>query len=272
MKCQPLSIKRQFTTMPSDGPEGQLAIRRGEVDPPHQHPQGQLLFAIKGVMLVETGNKRWVIPPQRALWIPPFQEHTYSVLSTTELRAVWFSPALISQCEPFKRKEEVHVITATALFKELIAGLFSAQYRPASQRSMAVLLLEILSEAQQISAELPMPVDERLHRVACDIIASNLWTFRWKGWRNRSRCLNAHSHARLSKIPALASGLATAEQGFVPRWTCSQTDTRLSRWLGCWGFLARRHLRRRFAPLSGQRQLTFSLNRSASQRYRERLL
>jgi hypothetical protein len=31
-------------------------------------------------------------------------------------------------------------------------------------------------------------------------------------------------------------------------------------------------LRRRFAPLWGQRRLTFSLNRSASQRYRERLL
>ena len=136
---------------------------------------GATLFAIKGVMLVETGSKRWVIPPQRALWIPPFQEHTYSVLSTTELRAVWFSPELISQCEPFKRKEEVHVIMATALFKELIAGLFSAEYRPTSQRSVAVLLLDILSETQQISAELPMPVDERLHRVACDIIANNLW-------------------------------------------------------------------------------------------------
>lgn len=134
---------------------GAIRYTRGEIDPPHQHSQGQLLFAIKGVMLVETGSKRWVIPPQRALWIPPFQEHTYSVLSATELRAVWFSPALISQCEPFKRKDEVHVIMATALFKELIAGLFSAEYRPASQRGMAVLLLDILSETQQISAELP---------------------------------------------------------------------------------------------------------------------
>ena len=53
-----------------------IRYTRGEIDPPHQHSQGQLLFAIKGVMLVETGSKRWVIPPQRALWIPSFQEHT----------------------------------------------------------------------------------------------------------------------------------------------------------------------------------------------------
>ncbi len=62
---------------------GAISYTRGEVDPPHQHPQGQLLFAIKGVMrCVETGNKRWVIPPQRArTGSLPFQEHTYSVLS-----------------------------------------------------------------------------------------------------------------------------------------------------------------------------------------------
>lgn len=41
---------------------GAIRYARGEVDPPHHHPQGQLLFATKGVMLVETGSQRWVIP------------------------------------------------------------------------------------------------------------------------------------------------------------------------------------------------------------------
>jgi hypothetical protein len=72
---------------------------------------------------------------------PPFQEHTYSVLSATELRAVWFSPRLSIAASRLHR-DEVHVIMATPLFKELIAGLFSAEYRPTSQRSMAVLLLD----------------------------------------------------------------------------------------------------------------------------------
>jgi transcriptional regulator GlxA family with amidase domain len=63
---------------------------------------------------------------------------------------------------------------ATPLFKELIAGLFSAEYRPASQRSMAVLLLEILSETQQFRPNCRCR-SMSLHRVARDIIASNLW-------------------------------------------------------------------------------------------------
>lgn len=250
---------------------GAISYTRGEVDPPHQHPQGQLLFAIKGVMLVETGNKRWVIPQQRALWIPPFQEHTYSVLSATELRAVWFSPTLISQCGSFKRKEEVHVIMATALFKELIAGLFSAQYRPASA-AWPFCCSKSSARRSRFRPNYRCPWMSGYIALPVTSLPAISGMFRWKGWRNRPRCLNAHSHAPLSKIPALASGPGDSAQGFVPRWICSPTDTRLSRWPGCWGFLARRHLRRRFAPLWGQRRLTFSLNRSASQRYRERLL
>jgi len=53
--------------------------QRGEIDPPHYHLEGQLLFATRGVLLVETGERRWVIPPQRALWLPPLQEHSYTV-------------------------------------------------------------------------------------------------------------------------------------------------------------------------------------------------
>lgn len=39
-----------------------ISYQRGEVDPPHHHIEGQLLFATTGVMLVETEGQRWVIP------------------------------------------------------------------------------------------------------------------------------------------------------------------------------------------------------------------
>ena len=48
-----------------------ISYQRGEEDPPHHHVEGQLLFASRGVMLVETESNRWVIPPQRALWLQP---------------------------------------------------------------------------------------------------------------------------------------------------------------------------------------------------------
>lgn len=152
-----------------------IGYQRGEVDPPHYHIEGQLLFAIRGVMLVETEENRWVIPPQRALWLPPLQVHSYSLLSRTELRAIYVSSSLIAECTNFSKSNQVHVITATALVKELIAGLFSADYHPPSQRKMALLLLEILSEAPPLAAELPMPRDERLFRAAREMMVSHCW-------------------------------------------------------------------------------------------------
>ena len=149
--------------------------RRGEEDPPHYHVEGQLLFAIKGVMLVETEGNRWVIPPQRALWIPPRQVHSYTLLSQTELRTVYFSSSLIAECTNFTRRDDVHVIMATALVKELIAGLFSSEYKSPSQRKMALLLLEILSETAPLVAELPVPQDERLARAARLLLVSQRW-------------------------------------------------------------------------------------------------
>lgn len=152
-----------------------ISYRRGETDPPHHHIEGQLLFATRGVMLVETEGNRWVIPPQRALWLPPLQIHSYNLLSHTDLRAIYFSSSLIAKCANFTKSDQVHVITATALVKELIAGLFSEDYSRPIQREMALLLLEILSEAPLIAAELPMPHDGRLSRAVRELLVRHRW-------------------------------------------------------------------------------------------------
>jgi AraC-like DNA-binding protein len=152
-----------------------LRYQRGDTDPEHHHIEGQLLFATRGVMLVETEGHRWVIPPQRALWLPPLHIHSYTLLSQTDLRAVYFSTSLMAECTNFTKSDQVHVIHATALVKELIAGLFSVEYSGANQRKMALLLLEILSEASPLAAELPMPKDERLFCAARELLVGHRW-------------------------------------------------------------------------------------------------
>ncbi|KGD71213.1 AraC family transcriptional regulator [Pantoea vagans] len=152
-----------------------ISYERGETDPPHHHLEGQLLYATRGVMLVETENNRWVIPPQRALWLPPLQIHSYNLLSHTNLRAVYFSNSLIAECTNFTKSDQVHVITATPLVKELITGLFSENYNRPSQRKMALLLLEILSETQPLTTALPMPNDERLFSAVMELLANQRW-------------------------------------------------------------------------------------------------
>lgn len=160
---------------------------RGDIRLPHSHPQGQLLFAITGVMLVESANKRWVIPPQRALWLPSNVEHTFNVFSRTELRTVYFEPPFIALCQDFKARDEVHVIAVTDLFRQLIAGMFDQNYNAESHRLMASLLLQVLSETEILPAALPMPLDSRLHRAALEMMMHNNW------------------HASLSQLAELAT-------------------------------------------------------------------
>lgn len=152
-----------------------ITYQRGEIDPPHHHIEGQLLFATRGVMLVETENNRWVIPPQRALWLPPEHVHSYRLLSETDLRAIYFSRSLIAECPGFIHSGRVHTIAARPLVKELIAALFDADYAGPGKRKMALLLLEILSETDPLTAELPMPQDERLYRAVREMLINDRW-------------------------------------------------------------------------------------------------
>ncbi|MEI3354095.1 MAG: hypothetical protein V8R49_03735 [Duodenibacillus massiliensis] len=42
----------------------------GQERPEHRHADAQLLYAMRGVMLVKSGTVRRIITPNQALWIP----------------------------------------------------------------------------------------------------------------------------------------------------------------------------------------------------------
>lgn len=130
--------------------------------PPHQHADAQLVFALQGVMQVHTGDAQWTIPPQRALWMPAARRHSIQLLSRTEMRSVYFSRALLDAVAGMPRQAEVHVITASPLIRELVAGLFVRQRAPAMRAQMAVLLLQALAESPCLPTQLPLPTGARL--------------------------------------------------------------------------------------------------------------
>jgi AraC-like DNA-binding protein len=146
-----------------------------DIVPPHYHLEGQLLFASKGVMLVDTLADRWIIPPQRALWIPPLQIHSYQLLSNTNLLTIYFSQSFISQSQQVAKSDDVHVISVTPLLKQLIDGLFCDNYQELLHRHMALLLLEIVAETTPISVKLPLPHDLRLLNATREIWANKHW-------------------------------------------------------------------------------------------------
>src|SRR5258705_7020545 len=62
--------------------------------PLHQHPVAQLLYASSGVMTVTTEHGTWVVPPERAVWVPARVGHAIRMTGRVSMRTIYLSDAL----------------------------------------------------------------------------------------------------------------------------------------------------------------------------------
>lgn len=133
----------------------------------HSHRRGQLLYAVDGVMQVRTPQGVWLVPPQRALWVPPFVEHEIRMLSNVSMRTLY-----IGEKEGQGIGERCRLLEVSVLLRELILALLaeSNDYRPDSRGGhVAELIMSELSRAQAIPVEIPWPRDRRLAAI-CEAI------------------------------------------------------------------------------------------------------
>jgi AraC-like DNA-binding protein len=128
---------------------------------PHRHDRAQLVFASAGVMAVTTAAGTWVVPPQRAVWVPAATGHEIRMHGGVSLRTLYVAPGA-------GLPETCRVITVSPLLRELILRAMEvpACYDETGPegRVMALILDELrLSAAAPLY--LPRPSDRRLLRV-----------------------------------------------------------------------------------------------------------
>ena len=56
---------------------------------PHAHPWGQLALSATGVIRVTAPHGSYIVPPSRAVWIPPGVEHAVTVIEEAELLTLY---------------------------------------------------------------------------------------------------------------------------------------------------------------------------------------
>src|SRR3546814_20749685 len=89
-------------------------------------PAGQAAAGPKGIW----PRGIWIVPPQRAVWIPPGCEHEVRMVGPVQMRTLYVepdaAPGLPAQCR---------VIEVSGLLRELILALMDAplDYAPASR-------------------------------------------------------------------------------------------------------------------------------------------
>jgi AraC-like DNA-binding protein len=133
---------------------------RGETIAPHTHDRAQLVFAKGGIMQVATEHGTWVVPPQRAVWLPPRIVHEILFATRGSMRTLYFEPTL---CET--TPSACTVVNVSPLLRELIIG--SVEGKRAKQRwnHSVPLILDEISSAGTAPLHLPEPEEPRLARV-----------------------------------------------------------------------------------------------------------
>jgi AraC-like DNA-binding protein len=137
----------------------------------HVHREAQLLFASSGVMQVSTPKGRWLVPPARAVWLPPGIEHAVDMLADIEMRALLIPSDKLAQHPEAPRLNSEFVIAVGPLLRETILAAFKPDSHPRRIALLVELALYELAEDEDAATFMPMPNDQRARRVADMILA-----------------------------------------------------------------------------------------------------
>src|SRR5450432_1262664 len=91
----------------------------------HMHREAQLVYAAKGTMQVTTPKGRWLVPPDRAVWLPPRIEHSIDVLADIEMRTLYFDPVFLLSHAKAAGLEREFVVVVRPLLRELVLAAFA---------------------------------------------------------------------------------------------------------------------------------------------------
>lgn len=137
----------------------------------HMHREAQLLFAARGVMQVTTPQGRWLVPPARAVWLPPRLEHAVDALSDIEMRTLLIDADRLAAHAEATRLCRDFVVVVRPLLRELILASFDTALRSQRWDLLVELTLHQLAEAEDPATFIPMPAEPRARRVAELVLA-----------------------------------------------------------------------------------------------------
>ena len=153
-------VQRAVAAMPKDFASGFEVL-------PHVHERAQLIYATVGAMRVSTDDGMWMVPPQRALWMPAGVRHSIVMLSDLTMRTLY----LREDAAAFM-PEVCRVLPVSPLLRELIVRatelpLDYDEHGPAGH--VVALIIAELRGLQSLPLQLPMPSDPRL-RALCQAL------------------------------------------------------------------------------------------------------
>jgi AraC-like DNA-binding protein/quercetin dioxygenase-like cupin family protein len=135
----------------------------------HMHREAQLVYAARGTMQVTTPKGRWLVPPDRAVWVPARLEHSIDVLADIEMRTLYFDLAWLAREQRSDSLAAEFVVRVSPLLQQTMLALFDGRNNPERTELLVRLAVLELHHAEDSTTFIPLPHEPRCRRAA-DIV------------------------------------------------------------------------------------------------------
>src|SRR6266702_4731761 len=137
---------------------------------PHMHREAQLVYAAKGTMQVTTPKGRWLVPPDRAVWVPAHLEHAIDVLADIEMRTLYFDLPWLKREQRYEGLTKEFVVRVSPLLHQAIIALFDSRNTSERTGLLVRLVMLELHQAEDSATFVPLPHEPRCRRAAMIVL------------------------------------------------------------------------------------------------------
>lgn len=131
--------------------------------PRHHHGKAQLIYASRGIMTVTTQAGTWIVPPQRAVWVPARVSHQIAMSGNVSMRTLYLGGDAAAHMP-----DACCVVTVPDLMRELILAVvaFEQPYpREGREARLVDVLLDELATIPVAPLFVHMPQDKRVQEI-----------------------------------------------------------------------------------------------------------
>ena len=151
---------------------------------PHSHPWAQVAISTTGVIRLTVDRGTYIVPPSRALWIPPGVEHAVTMVEDADLRTLYFHQPR-GRCGPgVPRHQEAawrqcRVLEVSDLLRALVREMpTTPDDGPAPtaaglrrEQHLSALVRDELARAAAVKLGVDLPRDKRLRHLCEAMLA-----------------------------------------------------------------------------------------------------
>lgn len=146
------------------------ATDRGARKTPHAHKRGQLLSVWSGSIAVNSAEGTYVVPPERALWIPPGVRHETRHLAATQLRTLYVAREAATALPA--RMAVVQVSPLLRCLIDAVVALPPDYDETGAAGRLVSVLLDQIAVSPVAPLHLPLPSSPALRSLADRILAN----------------------------------------------------------------------------------------------------